>query len=89
MKRWLFLTFIVGLIGLPGTMFLVNTLEATNEVHVTALVRDPNTIEETAVVTSTSGGGGAASSGSSSNEETSGSSQMVPKLMVIQLLMKM
>lgn len=75
MKRWLFLTFIFGFIGLPGTMFLVNTLEATNEVHVTALVKDPNEVAETPSVVTTNGGGGGGGAGSNSQTNESSSDE--------------
>lgn len=58
MKRWLLLTFIFGLIGLPGTLFLVNTLEVSNQVHVTALVEESGGTEIAEVSSSSGSGGG-------------------------------
>ena len=63
MKRWLLLTFAFAFIGLPGTLLLVNTLEVSNQVHVTALVGDPNEPVNSPTVITTSGGGGGSDNG--------------------------
>lgn len=72
MKRWLLLTFIFGLIGLPGTLFLVNTLEVSNQVHVTALVeeRESSQISEISSVSESGGGLNGQAGESSDNQES-------------------
>lgn len=71
MKRWIFLTAIFAILGLPGTMFLVSTLEVSNDVHITATVQGPESdnSENSSVVSSGGGGGwGGRNSGSGSSQ---------------------
>ncbi len=58
MKRWLLLTFILALFSFPSTFFLVNTLESSNEVRVTALVEAPGTQSTTSGSSGGNSGGG-------------------------------
>lgn len=74
MKRWLFLTVIFGLLSLPGTMFLVSTLELSNEVHITATVEGPESesgggSSNSIVPSSGGGGGGGQTSGATSQND--------------------
>lgn len=71
MKRWLLVFSALTLLGLPGTLFLANLLEVSNEVHITATVEDPNAApsDSSAVVSNSSGQGGG--SGASSNQSSS------------------
>lgn len=71
MKRWIFLTVIFGLLSLPGTLFLVSTLEVSNEVHITATVEGPENESSgsSSVVSSGGGGGGGQNSGATSQNE--------------------
>lgn len=70
MKRWLLVLSALALLGVPGTLFLANTLMVSNDVRVTAVVGSPGEEEETAPViipTSSGGGGGGAGGGSHSS----------------------
>lgn len=74
MKRWLLVLSALTLLGVPGTLFVANVLDVSNEVHITATVEDPNAIPEeepnSVVPTSTSGGGGGGGNGSNSNSQS-------------------
>lgn len=69
MKRWLFLTVVFGLIGLPGTMFLVSTLEVSNDVHITATVRSLESESSASSGTPDTAGGRNSGTRSSQSEE--------------------